>query len=171
MGDDEEKDTVVADTQETGDTAEPADAVPAPVQEPVDVAAAPEADQPTATATTTSAKPEADSPESSELTTPVKVDATDKKAPAADENTAATDDDPDDPAKAPAGETAGKLVAIVASSKKSRPPYKYDPNKISLRFIFANRDGLTVTVECNPSDTVGEVKGALLSVWPEGALS
>ena len=57
---------------------------------------------------------------------------------------------------------------IVSSSKRSRPPYKYDPNKITLRFLFANRDGLTVTVECTPNDTVGEVKGALLSVWPEG---
>jgi archaellum component FlaD/FlaE len=59
-------------------------------------------------------------------------------------------------------------VPVVSSSKRSRPPYKYDINKITLRFLFANRDGLTVTVECNPSDTVGEVKGALLSVWPEG---
>lgn len=57
---------------------------------------------------------------------------------------------------------------VVSSSKRSRPPYKYDINKITLRFLFANRDGLTVTVECNPSDTVAEVKGALLSVWPEG---
>jgi len=57
---------------------------------------------------------------------------------------------------------------IVSSSKKTRPSYKYDPDKITLRFLFANRDGLTVTIECNPSDTVGEVKGALLSVWPEG---
>ena len=60
--------------------------------------------------------------------------------------------------------------AVVSSTKKSRPPYKYDPSKITLRFLFANRDGLTVTVECNPRDTVGEVKGALLSVWPEGEL-
>ena len=57
---------------------------------------------------------------------------------------------------------------VVSSSKKSRPPYKYDPDKITLRFLFANRDGLTVTVECRPGDTVGEVKGALLSVWPTG---
>jgi hypothetical protein len=58
---------------------------------------------------------------------------------------------------------------VVSSSKKSRPAYKFNPSKITLRFLFANRDGLTVTVECNPSDTVGEVKGALISVWPEGA--
>jgi hypothetical protein len=55
---------------------------------------------------------------------------------------------------------------IVSSTKKSRPPYQYDPHKITLRFLFANRDGLTVTVECEPNDTVGQVKGALLSVWP-----
>ena len=57
---------------------------------------------------------------------------------------------------------------VVSSSRKARPPYKYDPNKITLRFLFANRDGLAATVECKPSDTVGEVKGALLSVWPDG---
>lgn len=62
-----------------------------------------------------------------------------------------------------------KKEPIVSSTKKSRPPYKYDPDKITLRFLFANKDGLTVTIECNPSDTVGEVKGALLSVWPTGA--
>ena len=57
---------------------------------------------------------------------------------------------------------------VLSSSRKSRPPYKYDPNKITIRFLFANRDGLVVTVECKPSDTVGEVKGALISVWPDG---
>lgn len=64
--------------------------------------------------------------------------------------------------------TGAEKAPIVSSSKRSRPPYKYDPNKITLRFLFANRDGLTVTVECTPKDTIGEVKGALLSVWPEG---
>jgi len=56
---------------------------------------------------------------------------------------------------------------VVSGTKRTRPPYKYDPEKLTLRFLFANRDGLTVTVECKPSDTVGEVKGQLLSVWPE----
>eukprot|EP00980_Cylindrotheca_fusiformis_P007300 scaffold1525_cov142-Cylindrotheca_fusiformis.AAC.100 len=63
--------------------------------------------------------------------------------------------------------TTKEKVPIVSSTKRSRPPYKYDPNKITLRFLFANRDGLTVTVECTPTDTIGEVKGALLSVWPK----
>lgn len=66
------------------------------------------------------------------------------------------------------GEKQASSGPIVSSSKKNRPPYKYDPNKITLRFLFANKDGLTVTVECNPTDTVGEVKGALISVWPNG---
>jgi hypothetical protein len=57
---------------------------------------------------------------------------------------------------------------ILTTSGKKRPPYTYDPNKVTLRFIFANRDGLAVTIECKPADTVGDVKGALLSVWPEG---
>lgn len=56
---------------------------------------------------------------------------------------------------------------VVSSSKKTRPPYKYDPDKITLRFLFANKDGLTITVECKPEDTVGEVKGQLISVWPK----
>jgi len=54
----------------------------------------------------------------------------------------------------------------MTTSGKKRPPYRYDPDKITLRFIFANRDGLAVHLECKPADTIGEVKGALLSVWP-----
>ena len=44
----------------------------------------------------------------------------------------------------------------------------HDPNKITLRFLFAGRDGTHVIIDCKPNDTVGEVKGALMSVWPEG---
>jgi hypothetical protein len=58
--------------------------------------------------------------------------------------------------------------AIISSTKRSRPLYKFDPDKITLRFLFANRDGLTVTLECEPHDTVAEVKAASMSVWPEG---
>jgi uncharacterized membrane protein YgcG len=42
----------------------------------------------------------------------------------------------------------------------------YDPKKITLKFIFANRDGFNVIVEFDPTDTIGEVKGARLSRWP-----
>lgn len=82
------------------------------------------------------------------------------------------DDEPPESDGGDAGaESPNSPIAVVSSSKKSRPPYKYDPDKITLRFLFANRDGLAVTVECKPSDTVGEVKCALLSVWPEGEYS
>jgi hypothetical protein len=88
---------------------------------------------------------------------------------AAAEDTASEKAKEDNHEKEPAVVSSSSVsVPIVSSSKKSRPPYKYDPEKITLRFLFANRDGLTVTIECRPGDTVGEVKGALLSVWPSG---
>mmetsp|Transcript_20087 Transcript_20087/g.33331 ORF Transcript_20087/g.33331 Transcript_20087/m.33331 type:complete len:258 (-) Transcript_20087:180-953(-) len=64
-------------------------------------------------------------------------------------------------------EKSGTPPPILTTSGRKRPPYKYDPNKVTLRFIFANRDGLAVTIECKPADTIGEIKGALLSVWPD----
>lgn len=64
---------------------------------------------------------------------------------------------------------AGSPAKKATSSSRSEPkPYVYDPKKITIKFIFANRDGLNVIVDCKPTDTVGEVKGALLSMWPEG---
>lgn len=61
---------------------------------------------------------------------------------------------------------APTTTSTTTTSNKSQ--YKYDPEKITLRFLFANRDGLTVTVTCDPSDTIGEVKGVLISIWPKG---
>lgn len=78
--------------------------------------------------------------------------------------------DSDKPLDTEINNTPADSSIVVSSHRKSRPPYIYDPNKITLRFLFANRDGLTVTVECKPTDTVGEVKGALISVWPDGEL-
>jgi hypothetical protein len=48
----------------------------------------------------------------------------------------------------------------------------HDPNKITLRFLFAGRDGINViyVIDCKLNETVGGVKGALMSVWPEGEL-
>lgn len=154
MGDDA-KNTPVADTQE-GSANPTGGASAVPAHAPADNAApAP----PEVTETTT------DNPASPE--TPKKEES-DKKSSADDTvATAAADDDQEDPKVSGGGGDGSKPIAIVASSKKARPPYKYDPDKITLRFLFANRDGLTVTVECKPGDTVGEVKGALLSVWPD----
>lgn len=107
-----------------------------------------------------------------EVTTSAAPELVDGSSPEAPEGSSK---DPETATDATAESTAEEKTSapegatpIVSASKKSRPPYKFDPDKITLRFLFANRDGLTVTVECNPTDTVGEVKGALMSVWPEG---
>mmetsp|Transcript_2967 Transcript_2967/g.4414 ORF Transcript_2967/g.4414 Transcript_2967/m.4414 type:complete len:196 (+) Transcript_2967:253-840(+) len=57
--------------------------------------------------------------------------------------------------------------AATSTSRSEPVPFVYDPDKTSLKFIFANRDGLHVILDCKPADTIGEVKGALLSMWPE----
>lgn len=59
---------------------------------------------------------------------------------------------------------------ITSTTGNRRPAYTYDASKVTLRFIFANKDGLAVTMECTPNQTIGEIKGALMSVWPEGML-
>lgn len=67
-----------------------------------------------------------------------------------------------------ASPSEGKDPPEAQPAKRLEPkPFSYDPNKITLKFIFANRDGVNVVIECEPTDTVGEVKGALLSMWPE----
>ena len=107
--------------------------------------------------------------EKKELVTEEKEKIEDKKAVDPQK-----DEDKPVPAAAAAADDAEKKPndlstgPVVSSSKRTRPPYKYDPEKVVLRFLFANRDGLTVTVECKPADTVGEVKAQLLSVWPDG---
>lgn len=67
--------------------------------------------------------------------------------------------------------TNGENPSATPAAPPARPsdPAQFvnDPNKISLKFIFANRDGVSAIVDCKPTDTIGEVKGALLSMWPE----
>jgi hypothetical protein len=62
------------------------------------------------------------------------------------------------------------VISPAATPRTASKDYVYDPSKITLKFIFANRDGVNVVLDCKPSDTVGEVKGALLSVWPQGEI-
>lgn len=45
--------------------------------------------------------------------------------------------------------------------------YVYEQGKVTIKFLFANRDGLSAFVKCNESDTVATVKASLLSVWPK----
>ena len=56
----------------------------------------------------------------------------------------------------------------VISPNSSTTTTEHDPDAIKLKFLFANRDGLNVMVECKITDSVGEVKGVLLSMWPDG---
>lgn len=42
-----------------------------------------------------------------------------------------------------------------------------NPDAVKLKFIFANRDGLTVIVSCKLTDSIAEVKGFLMSMWPD----
>jgi hypothetical protein len=58
---------------------------------------------------------------------------------------------------------------FTANTSKKIIPFVYDPNKVTLKFLFANKDGLSVQLQFTPQDTVGEVKGTLLSLWPDGA--
>ena len=68
-------------------------------------------------------------------------------------------------------ETSSNYSSKSSFSKKNAvTPFVYDPHKITVKFLFANRDGLHVTLEFDAEDSVGEVKGALMSVWPDGTL-
>ena len=67
---------------------------------------------------------------------------------------------------APPQDTQPPSLSLVSPPSQTKT-FVYDPNKITLKFIFANRDGLHVILDCSPADTVGEVKGALLSLWPD----
>jgi len=49
---------------------------------------------------------------------------------------------------------------------QSNDEYVFDPEKVTIKFIFANRDGLNVSSQHQLSDTVGTVKQLLLSKWP-----
>lgn len=43
-----------------------------------------------------------------------------------------------------------------------------ESDSIRLKFIFANRDGVHVEIECSPSDTIESITKSLQSKWPEG---
>lgn len=53
------------------------------------------------------------------------------------------------------------------SKKSSTDCFVYDPTKISVKFLFANRDGIHVLVKFNTDDTVRDMKGALIQAWPD----
>lgn len=57
------------------------------------------------------------------------------------------------------------LEPTSEASSKNTP--LNDSDSIKIKFLFANRDGLHVIVQCKLSDSVGEIKGVLLSMWPD----
>lgn len=69
-------------------------------------------------------------------------------------------------AESPSPASSPKEAPKTSPSKSTA--FVHDPDKITLRFLFAGRDGTHVSIDFTPTDTVGEVKGALMSVWPEG---
>mmetsp|Transcript_15540 Transcript_15540/g.18436 ORF Transcript_15540/g.18436 Transcript_15540/m.18436 type:complete len:173 (+) Transcript_15540:149-667(+) len=56
---------------------------------------------------------------------------------------------------------------LKTAPTKGDVEFSYEPGKISLKFLFANRDGLHVRIQCDAKDTVSTVKASLLSMWPE----
>jgi len=55
-----------------------------------------------------------------------------------------------------------------SSGRKSSTDYfVYDPNKVSVKFLFANRDGIHVLEKFNTEDTVRDMKCALIQAWPD----
>ena len=121
---------------------------------------------------TTSGNPFTDDKNPPRASSGKSVNEPDKQSSDDTVQTHSTNEEQDDPSKARNGGTdSAESVAILSSSKQAKLPYVYDPGKITLRFLFANRDGLSVTIECRLTDTVGEVKGTLLSMWPGGKKS
>lgn len=99
---------------------------------------------------------------------------------AAMDNSTMTADDNNQPSSSSSPSQAKDSVRSIATStegsttKKNNNngisnllPSLTDPNAVRFKFIFANHDGFNVLIDCKLTDTVGEVKGALLSVWPK----
>lgn len=114
-------------------------------------------------ATSTSTQPENNSEASSNSTNGEGEGSDNSPAAAASAAAVPTASTAESPTPSPQDATQPPEVEAPSQTKT----FVYDPNKITLKFIFANRDGLHVILDCNPADTVGEVKGALLSLWPD----
>lgn len=65
-------------------------------------------------------------------------------------------------------ETNNVVSALKREESADETAQEEDMEKINIKFVFANRDGVNVVFNFDPSYTVGEVKGMLLSMWPDG---
>jgi len=91
------------------------------------------------------------------MTLPVSVEGI-----AVDENTNLVDTAPTnlDKAKNRTGEVSASTGTVAEDDN--------DEEKVDLKFVFANRDGVQVVASFQLSDTIAEVKGVLMSLWPKG---
>lgn len=64
-------------------------------------------------------------------------------------------------------ETNNVVSALKREESADETAQEEDMEKINIKFVFANRDGVNVVFNFDPSYTVGEVKGMLLSMWPD----
>jgi hypothetical protein len=43
-----------------------------------------------------------------------------------------------------------------------------ESDTVKIKFLFANKDGVSLEIEVSPSDTIEIITKALQSKWPEG---
>jgi len=55
----------------------------------------------------------------------------------------------------------------MASKVETMSNAATETDTMKIKFIFANRDGVTVEIECSPSDTIETITKSLRSHWPE----
>lgn len=117
---------------------------------------------------------EADGSTSESPTTTAKEKTTESltaATPIAAQDSASTPPSPQtDQSNAALADTVVPTWALVTPEQPAMPkkvPISDHPDAITLKFIFANRDGLYVMVSCKVTDSVGEVKGVLMSMWPD----
>lgn len=87
-----------------------------------------------------------------------------KETTAEDNATTSSNDEPESETEP---EPKSASLRQLLSPTKSDVDFSYEPGKVSIKFLFANRDGLNVRIQCELSDTVATVKGSLLSMWPD----
>jgi len=55
----------------------------------------------------------------------------------------------------------------MVSDKETMSNAPTENDSVKIKFLFANRDGVHVEIECSPSDTIENVTKSLQSNWPE----
>eukprot|EP00979_Chaetoceros_neogracilis_P008367 scaffold1862_cov268-Chaetoceros_neogracile.AAC.32 len=56
---------------------------------------------------------------------------------------------------------------MTSSDKETLSNTPTENDTVKIKFLFANRDGIHVEIECSPSDTIENITKTLQSKWPE----